>query len=189
MTKDAKLLSKILVLTAPSGTGKTTIADMLTKDPDFAFSVSATSRRRRKGEVKGKAYLFMTKEEFKEKIKNREFLEYSMTNGNYYGTLKSHLRQLLAKAKYVICTMDYNGLEPMRKAFPGRVVSIFMRPPSKAELEERLKKRGSSDRDIKLRMATYDDFLSHAHRYDYVIVNSDLLRTAVNIKDILKNAG
>ena len=129
---------KFIVLSGPSGVGKNTILDMLVDNSLGIYSVSMTTRKKRKGEVEGRDYFFVNKEVFQDNIKNDNFLEYTIYNDNYYGTLKSFVFDNMNKGTNVLAVLDVQGALQIEKVFPD-AISIFIMPPSFKELEKRLR--------------------------------------------------
>lgn len=169
----------LVVVSGPSGVGKGTIVKTVVKRrEDVVESVSCTTRAPREGEQHGREYYFLTKEEFSRRIAEDDFLEYDEHFGNFYGTPKSFVREML-KEKSVILEIDVNGALNAKKAFPDSVLVMIV-PPSEEELAKRLKGRGSeSDEEIAGRLARLKFELSQKEKYDYVIVN-DSLETAIS---------
>ena len=169
---------KLLIFSAPSGSGKTTIVRYLLDQPDLnlAFSVSATSRPRRGKEKHGEHYYFMTISEFKKHIKNEDFLEWEeVYRDNFYGTLKSEVERLWSEGKNVIFDIDVAGGLRIKKKFPKETLAVFVKPPSVDELKIRLKKRSTeSDDKINMRIAKASVELATAPQFDVVIKNYDL---------------
>lgn len=169
---------KLIIFSAPSGSGKTTIVRHLLGIPELnlAFSVSATSRPRRGKEKNGEHYYFMSVSEFKNHIKNDDFLEWEeVYRDNFYGTLKSEVERLWAKGKNVIFDIDVVGGLRIKKKFPERTLAVFVKPPSVDELKIRLKKRSTeSDDKINMRIAKASVELATAPQFDKIIKNYDL---------------
>lgn len=169
---------KLLIFSAPSGSGKTTIVRHLLSKPELnlAFSVSATSRPRRGKEVQGEHYYFMAVNEFKQHIKNDDFLEWEeVYRDNFYGTLKSEVQRLWAQGKNVIFDIDVAGGLRIKKKFPQQTLAVFVKPPSIDELKIRLKKRSTeSDDKINMRIAKASVELATAPQFDVIIKNYDL---------------
>lgn len=169
---------KLLVFSAPSGSGKTTIVRYLLGHPELnlAFSVSATSRPRRAKEKHGEHYYFMSTSEFKNHIKNGDFLEWEeVYRDNFYGTLKSEVDRLWAEGKNVIFDIDVVGGLRIKKKFPKETLAVFVKPPSVDELKIRLKKRSTeSDDKINMRIAKASVELVTAPQFDKIIKNYDL---------------
>lgn len=187
---------KLIIFSAPSGSGKTTIVRYLLKQPELnlAFSVSATSRPRRGKEKNGEHYYFMTVGEFKKQIKNDDFLEWEeVYRDNFYGTLKSEVERLWAEGKNVIFDIDVVGGLRIKKKFPKQTLAVFVKPPSVDELKIRLKKRSTeSDDKINMRIAKASIEMATAPQFDTVIKNYDLV-TALNeayelVKDFIAEA-
>ena len=169
---------KLIVFSAPSGSGKTTIVRHLLKQKelDLEFSISATSRERRGEEVDGKDYYFLSFEEFKKKIKNDEFLEWEeVYRDNFYGTLKTEVERIWAKGKHVIFDIDVSGGLRIKRKFPKETLAIFVKPPSIDELKIRLKNRKTeSSNKINMRIAKASAELATAPLFDKIVINDDL---------------
>ena len=169
---------KLLIFSAPSGSGKTTIVRHLLGKPELnlAFSVSATSRPRRGKEKHGEHYYFMSVSEFKNHIKNEDFLEWEeVYRDNFYGTLKSEVERLWAAGKNVIFDIDVAGGLRIKKKFPEQTLAVFVKPPSIDELKIRLKYRSTeTDDKINMRIAKASVELATAPQFDVVIKNYDL---------------
>ncbi|MDX1950114.1 MAG: guanylate kinase [Rickettsiales bacterium] len=177
----------LLILSSPSGAGKTTISrKLLENDSEIFMSVSATTRTMRANEVDGKDYYFVSKEKFAEMVENDEFLEYAEVFGNSYGTPKKPVFDRLKNGKDVLFDIDWQGTITLQEECEEDVVSIFILPPSMEELERRLRSRGLDDENvIRNRMSKAANEISHWEIYDYVIVNDDADRTAELVKNIL----
>ncbi|MEJ1221652.1 guanylate kinase [Sediminicola sp. 1XM1-17] len=169
---------KLIIFSAPSGSGKTTITRYLLDQPELnlAFSVSATSRPRRGKEKHGEHYYFMSISDFKNHIKNDEFLEWEeVYRDNFYGTLKSEVERLWALGKNVIFDIDVVGGLRIKKKFPENTLAVFVKPPSVDELKIRLKKRSTeSDDKINMRIAKASVELATAPQFDKIIKNYEL---------------
>ena len=169
---------KLIVFSAPSGSGKTTIVKHLLgiKELDLEFSISATSREKRGEEIHGKDYYFISLHEFKQHIKNEDFLEWEeVYRDNFYGTLKSEIERIWALGKNVIFDIDVAGGLRIKKKFPDQTLAVFVKPPSIDELKIRLKKRSTeSDDKFNMRIAKASVELATAPQFDKVIKNYDL---------------
>lgn len=169
---------KLIIFSAPSGSGKTTIVRHLLEQSDLnlAFSISATSRPRRGKEKHGEHYYYMSLSEFKNHIKNDDFLEWEeVYRDNFYGTLKSEVERLWAEGKNVIFDIDVVGGLRIKKKFPDQTLAVFVKPPSVDELKIRLKKRSTeSDDKINMRIAKASVELATAPQFDKIIKNYDL---------------
>ncbi len=165
----------LIVVSAPAGCGKDTILEQALKANDNLFySVSATSRAMRPGETDGVSYFFKTREQFEEMIKNGELLEYTEYVGNYYGTPKKAVTDMLEAGKDVILKIEIEGAANVKKMFPDCTM-VFILPPSFAELDRRLHKRGTETDDvIKQRLETARKELKFAENYDYLVTNAAL---------------
>ncbi len=169
---------KLIVFSAPSGSGKTTIVQHLLNETNLAleFSISATSRLPRGEEIDGKDYYFLSIDEFKNKINTDEFLEFEeVYTDNFYGTLKSEVERIWNTGKAVIFDIDVIGGLNIEKQFPEETLSIFVKPPNKVELEKRLRGRGTeTEEKIQMRLAKADKELALAPEFDAIITNDNL---------------
>ena len=169
---------KLIVFSAPSGSGKTTIVRHLLgiEKLNLEFSISATSRAPRGEEVDGKDYYFLSLKEFKDKIKADDFLEWEeVYRDNFYGTLKSEVERIWAKGKHVIFDIDVVGGIDIKRIYPERTLSVFVKPPSIEELKIRLKKRSTESEDkINMRVAKASIELATAPQFDFIIENNEL---------------
>ncbi|MDX1671893.1 MAG: guanylate kinase [Balneolaceae bacterium] len=181
---------KVIVIVAPSGSGKTTIANRLLEDFDkIKFSVSATTRDRRPGEVDGKHYHFLSEEEFQEKIEENDFLEWEeFYNDIRYGTLRSEVDKLLNSGYFPLLDIEVKGALNIKNIYKDDCVTIFIQPPSLEELKKRLLKRGSeSDESLQLRLDRARHELTYADRFDYVVINDELETAYRQVKDIIES--
>ncbi|HVU21343.1 MAG TPA: guanylate kinase [Rhizomicrobium sp.] len=178
----------MLVLSSPSGAGKTTLSrKLLESDRNITLSVSATTRAKRATEVEGKDYFFITPQEFEAWVKKDAFLEHAVVFENRYGTPKGPVDDALVSGRDVLFDIDWQGTQQMKERAREDLVSIFILPPSHAELERRLRERAEDSDDIVAkRMAKAADEISHWPEYDYVIVNRDVDRALMQIKSILE---
>ena len=181
--------NKLFVMSAASGAGKTTLKDLVIKDfPDIKYSISATTRKPREGEIDGVHYFFKTKEEFEQMIKDDALVEYNLVHGNYYGTPKSFVEKTLAEGNRVLFDLDVFGKVNFDKVYPD-ATGIFIMPPSDEELERRLRGRGTdSEEVIQLRLANAKkeiEFAKTKGKYEYTIVNDDLQKAADELRAIL----
>ena len=169
-------MGKLIVISAPSGAGKTSIVHFLLEQiEELSFSVSACSRARRENEKDGIDYHFLAMEEFQQKIKKGDFLEWEEVYKNqYYGTLKSEVERIWRKGKTVIFDLDVIGGINIKKQYPNKCLSIFIMPPSLTILEERLQKRGSESADsLQKRIAKAEREIAKSEEFDKVILNDD----------------
>ena len=182
---------KLIVFSAPSGSGKTTIVrHLLSKeDLNLEFSISAASRATRGEEVNGKDYYFMSTEEFKKHIKNEDFLEWEeVYRDNFYGTLKSEVERIWAKGKNVIFDIDVAGGLRIKHKFPEETLAVFVKPPSVDELKRRLKERSTESEDkINMRIAKASVELATAPQFDVIIKNYDLEIALEEAYQLVKN--
>ena len=178
----------LVILSSPSGAGKTSIARALVEgNENFLFSVSATTRKSRPGELNGREYHFLTVDEFRKKINDGQFLEHAKVFGNLYGTPLQAVRDSISQGKDLIFDVDWQGGKQIRTSLLSKfVISIFILPPSIKELHERLMKRAQDSSDIvKDRMRKSIDEIMHWKEYDYVIVNRDFDKTLNDVKSII----
>ena len=185
---DLKGKGMLVVLSGPSGSGKDTVLDKL-KKTDFSFdkTISATTRDVRDGERDGVDYYFIDKNTFEERIKNQEFLEYTVYNDNYYGTPKSEVERLVDKGGCILLKIEVEGAGNVRKLMP-EALSIFIIPPSLEELERRLRGRGTeTEESFQRRFEIAKDELSRANEYDYIVINDDINLCAEQIVKILES--
>jgi guanylate kinase len=175
-----------LILSAPSGGGKTTIARrLLERRSDVGYSISCTTRRPRGGEVAGRDYFFLTAEEFRLRREREEFAESAEVHGNWYGTLRSEIERVLADGKHVIMDIDVQGAAQLAQTYPHAVL-VFVLPPSADVLLERLTARKTEDRaSLARRMMSALEELRHAEDYQYVVVNDDLDRAVARVSAVI----
>lgn len=182
---------KLIVFSAPSGAGKSTIVNHLLAQEDLplAFSISATSRKPRKGEIDGNHYYFISTDEFKTKIKNGDFLEWEQVyEGLYYGTLKSEVERIQQTGSHVIFDIDVVGGLNIKKQFPEQTLAVFVSPPSIAELENRLRKRNTeSEEKINMRIAKAEKEMAFASQFDYIVENHHLDTALAEAYSVVKN--
>ena len=178
----------LVILSSPSGAGKTSIARALVKgNENFLFSVSATTRKSRPGEVNGREYNFLTVDQFRQKIKEGQFLEHAKVFGNLYGTPLQAVRDSISQGKSVVFDVDWQGGKQIRSSSLSKfVISIFILPPSIKELHDRLMNRAQdSSETVKDRMKKSIDEIMHWKEYDYVIVNRDFDKTLREVESII----
>lgn len=170
-------MSKLIIVTAPSGAGKTTIVKHLIKTFDqLAFSVSATTRSRRANEVEGKDYYFMSVDKFRSLINELAFLEWEeVYDDQFYGTLKSEVERIWKSGNHVIFDIDVQGAMKLKKVYPEKTLTIFVKPPKPEVLETRLRARQSeSEESLKKRIAKANFELTFEENFDVVLINDDL---------------
>ena len=182
----ANLKSKYIVFSAPSGAGKTTIIKVLLEEiSDMALSISATTRPVRSGEVNGRDYFFMTKQEFEEAIKNERFLEYETVHDNLYGTLKDRVDDLVKAGKSVVFDIDVKGARAVKDHYPDAIL-IFINPPNEDILKERLVNRKSEDhKTLNRRLERLAFEYKQAGFFDYQIINDNLDDAVAEVKKII----
>ena len=187
-TGSANFLNKIIIITAPSGAGKTSITHhLLSKIPQLSFSISAATRKPRKGEVSGKDYYFMSVDDFNGKIKSGDFLEWEMVyEGKYYGTLRSEIDRLWGLGKYPLLDIDVKGAIHVKEQYRGDCLTIFIEPPSVRELARRLASRGTeSEEMLQTRIAKAEYELSFSDQFDKVVVNADLQEACADAEKLV----
>ncbi|HVM81942.1 MAG TPA: guanylate kinase [Stellaceae bacterium] len=177
----------LLVLSSPSGAGKTTITRMLVeREPNLAISVSATTRPKRPSEIDGKHYFFVGDAGFDAMIASGELLEHATVFGNRYGTPRAPVEAALAAGRDIVSDIDWQGTQQLKQSIRDDLVSVFILPPSMPALEERLRKRAQDSEEIvRARMAKSADEMSHWPEYDYVIVNRELEASVRSVQAIL----
>ena len=171
-----KQYNKIILITAPSGSGKTSIVKyLMSKIPDLAFSISATTRPRRKNEKEGKDYYFISEEDFRDKIQKKEFLEWEMVyEGKYYGTLKSEMTRIWSERKIPVLDIDVQGAIHVQQQYPINTIALFIQAPSIEDLKLRLLKRGSETEDsLKARLDKSSYEMSFKNHFENIIINKD----------------
>lgn len=179
---------RIIVICAPSGTGKSTLIERLKKDhPELIWSVSSTTRPTRTGEVHGRDYFFITKEEFEKKISENMFIEWARVHSNYYGTSREFIDEGLSAGKKMLFDLDVQGADAIKKLYGNQGKVIFIEPPSVAELERRLRSRGTDKDEVILeRIANAKNELLRKHHYDYLVMNDDVDRAYNHLKSIIE---
>lgn len=183
-------LNKVIIFSAPSGSGKTTVVNHLLKIiPELGFSVSATTRKPRQHEENGREYYFLSEEDFKDKIKNNAFLEFEeVYSGILYGTLNSEIERLWNQGKTVIFDVDVVGGMKLKEKFGDNALSIFLRPPSIEVLMERLTKRSTEvEHQLKMRIEKAEKELQYENEYDQVLINDKLEETLEKAEGMVKD--
>jgi guanylate kinase len=177
----------LLVLSSPSGAGKTTIARLLAeRDPGLHLSVSVTTRPRREGEVEGRDYFFIDRRRFDQMVAQGALLEHARVFGNCYGTPRQPIEVALAGGRDVVGDLDWQGAQQLTKSVGGDLVSVFVLPPSRAELETRLRNRAQdSAAVVAARMAKSTEETSHWAEYDYVVVNREIEESVAQVQAII----
>lgn len=184
--KSTKKFGKLIIISGPSGAGKTTlIRSLMDRIPTLAFSISATTRPMRKGEIEGVDYLFISTRKFNELIKNNAFIEWAKVHGNLYGTLKENVEKLREERKNVILDIDEQGASQVRKKkIPALLIYIL--PPSFKELEKRLKARNTElKKDMSTRLEYAKEQILLKGLYDHVIINDDMKRAVNKLRAII----
>jgi guanylate kinase len=179
---------KLIVIAAPSGCGKTTIAKaILAKYPAMFFSVSATTRQIRNGEVNGKDYFFLTKAEFEERIHTGDLVEWEEIYGNYYGTLKSEISRALHQSHMMLFDVDVKGALSIQKHFPNDSILIFIQPPNFEILKKRLENRNTENPEtLKRRLERVPMEMEKGRYFDFQVVNDDLQKAVDEVDEIVQ---
>lgn len=179
---------KVIVLVAPSGAGKTTIAKrLLAEYPQIRFSTSATTRPPRHNEKDGVDYHFLSDEEFDKRIENNEFLEWEFYSGNKYGTLRSEVDKLVETGYFPLLDIEVKGALNIQQLYESDAISIFIKPPSMEVLEKRLSERGSeTDESLDKRLKRAKMEMEHADRFEHQVVNDDLETAYEEVKKIIE---
>lgn len=177
----------IIIISAPSGSGKTTVVERLLAElPRVKRSISCTTRPPRQGEQEGRDYFFVSEGDFRRKIENGEFLEWEETFGNFYGTPLEQFTGAMENGQDLILSIDVKGARQVKEKFPG-AISVFIMPPSTEELEARLRKRNTDRKDqVDLRLKEARRELEAADEYDYLVVNDDLDGAVTELKSVLE---
>mgnify|MGYP001117220937 CR=1 FL=1 len=178
----------MLVLSSPSGAGKSSICkSLMSLDKNLSLSISTTTRKKRPNEKSGEDYIFVSIDEFKSMLNKNHFIEHANVFGNYYGTDKSIVESRINNGKDLIFDIDWQGAQQLREKMREDIVSVFILPPSKQELERRLKSRGEdSDQVVKKRMNGASAEITHWAEYDYVVINKNLNDSVKAVLGILK---
>lgn len=182
--------NRLIVISAPSGAGKTTLCRYLLRDfSELQLSISSTTRAPRGQEQHGREYFFLTQEEFKRQIEDGAFAEWALVHGNYYGTSKAAITDAFKQGKSVLLDIDVQGAESLKKSFPREAVLVFISPPSLEVLEQRLRARGTDQEEvIQRRMKNARDEMARIPAFEHVIVNDELDRAYSELKEIVKEA-
>jgi guanylate kinase len=177
----------LFIVAAPSGAGKSTLVNaLLEREPGISLSISHTTRPPRPGEQYGRHYYFVEREEFQREVAEGVFLEHAQVHGNFYGTSRTTVQELLGQGRDVLLEIDWQGAAQVRLAKPD-VVSVFILPPSRAELERRLRGRGSdSEEVIERRLSNSRGEIAHAHEFDYIIVNDRFEDALASLQAIVR---
>ena len=177
----------MLVVSSPSGAGKSTLARrLLQNDPLISMSVSVTTRAPRANEVEGRDYIFVSRERFEEMVRENAFLEHAMVFGNRYGTPAAAVEKMLGEGRDVLFDIDWQGAQQLAQKAKGDLVRVFILPPSRAELERRLRERAEDPPEVVARrMAEANNEISRWSEYDYVIVNDDIPKAQKQLEAIV----
>ena len=180
-------LGSLFIVAAPSGAGKSSLVNaLLAREPGIALSISTTTRAPRPGESEGQHYHFVSREEFDRQIAADAFLEYAEVHGNCYGTSRAAVEPVLTKGGDVLLEIDYQGARQVRQRRP-ETISVFILPPSRTELERRLRARAQdSEAVIAKRMANSREEIAHAHEFDFIVVNEDFNRALDELQAIVR---
>jgi guanylate kinase len=178
----------LFVFSAPSGTGKTSIyKEILQNNPEIDFSVSATTRKKRENEVDGKDYFFLEKNDFIHKVEKGDFVEYEkIFDNNYYGTLKSYIDGKINEGKDVLFDLDVKGALSIKRIYKDKAVLIFIKPPNKEVIRDRLLKRGTESVEIiENRLKRFDFEMEKMDEFNYVVLNEDLQKAINEVQEII----
>ena len=183
-----KNFKKLIIITGPSGVGKgTVVRELLNRDRDIWLSISATTRNPRMGEKDGENYYFVSDDRFKDMIDKKELLEWAQFAGNYYGTPLSTLKEKIEKGFIVLLEIEVEGAKQIKEKFP-EALSIFLLPPSKEELEKRIRNRGTEEEDaINRRLSRANYEIASSDKFDFVLTNHDIDETVKGVLKIIKS--
>ncbi|MEY3969344.1 MAG: hypothetical protein RL617_357 [Pseudomonadota bacterium] len=180
----------LIILSAPSGAGKTSLVRALLQDATLglSLSVSTTTRAPRPGEANGREYFFCSESEFKQEVSKGRFLEWAEVHGNFYGTSSEAISEGLEQGGRIVLEIDWQGARQVRSKFPPQqILSIFIEPPSLSELERRLRARGQdSEAVISARLLAAEEELSHAKEFDHVIMNQEFSKALRDLSDVIR---
>ena len=187
MTKTLQSKAMIIILSAPSGGGKSSIAKKLLElGNNLSLSISATTRTPRTGEKEAVHYFFKNKNDFQQMVSSGQFLEFAEIYGNLYGTPKEYVKNMLTNGIDVLFDIDYQGAYQIRQKMPGKILSIFIKPPSIEILRARVESRGQDTKEIiDKRIMLAQEEMSHAENYDYVVINDNFDKTVLEIQNII----
>jgi guanylate kinase len=180
---------KLIIICAPSGSGKSTIIKKIKKKfPQLIESISTTTRRRRKGEKNGVDYFFVDEDTFEKEKKQGEFIEWARVHSHNYGTRKEFIERELSRGSFVLCDVDIQGSDSFKKIYRDRAKVIFLRPPSVAELEKRLRNRGTeTEKSLVLRLENAKKEMKRAGDFDYLVINDDLKKAVLQVSAIIES--
>lgn len=182
----------LVIISSPSGGGKSSIIHKILKKypKQFVYSISATTRKPRPGETKGKDYFFLSEEQFRNDINNNLFLEWENVHGYLYGTPKTYIEKCIDEGKYVLLDIDVNGALRVARNYPERTITIFVSPPSIDELIERLRNRKTdSDGEINKRLERIPMEIEKAKQFNHIVINDQLDRTVEEVVRIIESSG
>ncbi len=181
-------MKNIITISAPSGTGKTTLCKAVQeKFNDIKWSISVTTRKKRRNEVNGVDYDFVTKDVFNDLLKNKKFAEWEMVHGNYYGTLNKSIENAIDLKETLLLELDVKGAMCLKKLYPKNSFSIFIIPPSLNHLRERLRKRGTdSIKNIEIRLQRFEQEMNSKEYFDEIMINEDLESAKLELINIIK---
>ena len=181
-------MKNIITISAPSGTGKTTLCKAVQeKLNDIKWSISVTTRNKRRNEVNGVDYDFVTKDVFNDLLKNKKFAEWEMVHGNYYGTLNKSIENAIDLKETLLLELDVKGAMCLKKLYPKNSFSIFIIPPSLNHLRERLRKRGTDSKEnIEIRLQRFEQEMNSKEYFDEIMINEDLESAKLELINIIK---
>ena len=182
---DKNIKGDLFIVSSPAGGGKTTLVNLLIEEiPNIKRAITCTTRKPRPGEIPGKDYIFLSKQEFEERIRKDEFLEYAVVHGNYYGTPKKEVFEILNQGIDLILVIDVQGMKQIKQNYK-EAITIFILPPSLDTIVQRMKKRGDSEEEIRKRLETAKKEIPQWKYYDFIVINDILEKAKEDLKHII----
>jgi len=182
---DKNIKGDLFIVSSPAGGGKTTLVNLLIEEiPNLKRAITCTTRKPRPGEIPGKDYIFLSKHEFEERIRKDEFLEYAVVHGNYYGTPKKEVFEILNQGIDLILVIDVQGMKQIKQNYK-EAITIFILPPSLNTIVQRMKKRGDSEEEIRKRLETAKKEIPQWKYYDFIVINDILEKAKEDLKHII----